>query len=289
MRRNLLEPIEVSTVHAAGPVSVSEAISFFELGFAEHGSGTATLHGQQFAFGPGDVLLFLPGQRRTVSLTGDPTVHFVRFQEFFFDRTTIQGYALNFSQWFQQLKGQFMRSRLRDYPVIGADQEHDGLANLFLLIVGECRSKKTYCDLVVQNTLFSMLNILARSLGEPTQHNTQHDQLSQQLLAYIHTNIGDAKKLSVKQLSERFLVSPTYFSEFFKKRFGVPFKQYIIHVKLKKAEAKLQYTDLTLSQIADDLGFTDLHHLSKTFAKYRKVPLAICREKVKQELALANP
>lgn len=59
-----------------------------------------------------------------------------------------------------------------------------------------------------------------------------------------------------------------YVSEFFRKQVGVSLREYIIKAKLKLVEIRLLNSDFTLTEIADDLGFTDVSHLSKTFKRY---------------------
>ena len=45
-------------------------------------------------------------------------------------------------------------------------------------------------------------------------------------------------------------------------------RQYIIKSKLKLVEIRLLNSDYTLTEIANELSFTDASHLSKTFKKY---------------------
>jgi hypothetical protein len=55
---------------------------------------------------------------------------------------------------------------------------------------------------------------------------------------------------------------------FFKKQVKMSLREYIIKAKLKLVEIRLLNSDFTLTQIADELGFTDVSHLSKTFKRY---------------------
>ena len=48
----------------------------------------------------------------------------------------------------------------------------------------------------------------------------------------------------------------------------MPLREYIIKAKLKLVEIRLLNSDYTLTEIADELGFTDVSHLSKTFKRY---------------------
>jgi len=69
------------------------------------------------------------------------------------------------------------------------------------------------------------------------------------------------------------MMSPSYVREFFKKQVKIPLNEYIIKVKLKLVEIRLLNSDFTLTQIADDLGFTDVSHLSKTFKRYSGISI----------------
>ena len=69
------------------------------------------------------------------------------------------------------------------------------------------------------------------------------------------------------------MMSPSYVREFFKKQVKIPLNEYIIKVKLKLVEIRLLNSDFTLTQIADDLGFTDVSHLSKTFKRYTGISI----------------
>jgi AraC-like DNA-binding protein len=48
-------------------------------------------------------------------------------------------------------------------------------------------------------------------------------------------------------------------------------QQYIANYKLKIIENRLLYGNMRISEIADELGFTDKSHLIRTFRKYRGV------------------
>lgn len=284
MSRKIFEPIEVSSVETDGITCKYEAITFFELVFVEQGSGTQSLNGNTIPFSSGAVFLLVPDEHYSIQLSEKSLIHFIKFQKVYFDKTTIQDIAFNFEDWFKKLEYIFYSQERTDYPILKSTQDNITVKNLLKIIISECRHKESYCDIVVQNSLFSVLNIIARNLSFINQQISEHHSKHQQLLSYIHFNIYDQKTLSINNLSKEFNIAPTYFSEYFKNHFDISLKQYIIKYKIKLAEAKLQFTNLSLSQIAYELGFTDLNHLSKTFLKYRNMPLGSCRDKLKSEL-----
>jgi AraC-like DNA-binding protein len=284
MSRKIFEPIEVTAVETDSIECKYEAITFFELVFVEKGSGQQSLNGSSIPFKSGAIFLLVPNEHYSIQLSEKSLIHFVKFQKVYFDKTTIQDVAFNFKEWFQKLEYIFYSQARTDYPILKIEKDSLTVKSLLKIILSECQGKATYCDIVVQNSLFSILNIIARNLNHNNYKGDEHYSKNQQILSYIHFNIYKPKNLSIDSLSKVFNISANYFSEYFKNNFGISLKQYIIKYKMKLAEAKLQYTDLSLSEIAFELGFTDLNHLSKTFLKYRNMPLGSCREKLKNEL-----
>jgi AraC-like DNA-binding protein len=49
----------------------------------------------------------------------------------------------------------------------------------------------------------------------------------------------------------------------FLKQVHLPLREYVLKAKIKLVEIRLLNSDYTLTEIADELGFTDVSHLSK--------------------------
>ncbi len=79
---------------------------------------------------------------------------------------------------------------------------------------------------------------------------------------------------TVQYLSENLNVSPTYLRSLLKTLTGQSTQQYIHDKLIEKAKEKLSTTDLSVSEIAYDLGFGHLQSFSKLFkAKTKQTPL----------------
>ena len=286
MPRRLFEPIQVNSYVTDKIICEYEAITFFELVYIENGSGFQNINGHSIPFKSGAIFLLLPDEHYSINLNEKSLIHFIKFQKVYFDKTTIQEITFNFKQWFQKLEYIFYSQTRTDFPIIKSGEDSETVKSLLSIILTECQRKATYCDIIVHNSLFSVLNIIARNLS--LSINKEHSSKQQQLLSFIHSNIYNLENLNIKRLSEEFGISHTYFSEYFKNNFGISLKQYILKYKIQLVEVKLQFTDLTLSEIAYELGFVDLNHLSKTFQKFRNMPLGSCREKLKNELIETN-
>lgn len=78
---------------------------------------------------------------------------------------------------------------------------------------------------------------------------------------------SSSEKLSLERLSALAGYEKTYFSVLFKKTFRVSPLQYAMRRRIEKAQALLSCSDAKLSLIAQECGFSDEFHLSKTFKR----------------------
>ena len=76
-----------------------------------------------------------------------------------------------------------------------------------------------------------------------------------------------SESLSVADLAERAGLSASRFSQVFRDRFGRPPHQFLLHLRIQRAQDLLQHTGLTMSEISVQCGFSDVHHFAKTFRR----------------------
>ena len=80
----------------------------------------------------------------------------------------------------------------------------------------------------------------------------------------IHERIADSE-LSLKSLASQLGFSPSYLSVLIKKELGLPFQDYLIQERMKKAKLLLLTTDLKIYEIAEQVGFEDMNYFSQRF------------------------
>lgn len=75
------------------------------------------------------------------------------------------------------------------------------------------------------------------------------------------------KTLTLKEISEAVNLSTTYFAALFKKSTGFSIIEFFNRLKTQKACQYLQFTDLRINEIADQLGIEDPYYFSRMFTK----------------------
>lgn len=93
------------------------------------------------------------------------------------------------------------------------------------------------------------------------------ENIKKAVIEYIG-QLKDAKKVNLSTfLSTRLNYEYTYLSHLFSVIEGVTIEQYYILQRIEKAKELLVYDQLTMSEIAYQIGFSSVHHLSAQFKK----------------------
>ena len=74
--------------------------------------------------------------------------------------------------------------------------------------------------------------------------------------------------VTIENIADKFHVNKSYFSEIFKEVTGVPPKQYLNEIRMKKAAERLIKEGFTVSAVATSVGFPDAFSFSRAFKKY---------------------
>ena len=101
-----------------------------------------------------------------------------------------------------------------------------------------------------------------KSKHSPKRNN--HD-IIEETIEYISKNL--ASDLSLEKLCERANFTPIYFHKLFKASTGKTLREYVEEQRIKKAIELLVSTEMTLTQIAYDCGFSSQSYFSYAFKR----------------------
>lgn len=239
--------------------------NFFEIVYVEKGTGRQCINQHEFEFHEGNIFFLPPLDCHSFKITSPSKFYFIRFTDHYFlqkDNLT------NYNMWFDKIA--YVVANYNKVPgdIISSEPERQFIINTIKSIYQEYLRADNYSDAIITGAIASILNILARSIeNKYVNKANETDNRFGEILRYINTHLLDNEKLRLIYLAEKFGISKSYFSEYFKKQAGLSLVDYILKSKLKIAETKMLHTDLSLKEIAWQLNFTDSSHLSKSFKK----------------------
>lgn len=239
--------------------------NFFEIVYVDRGTGMQCINQHRFAYEPGNIFLLPPLDCHSFEIGEVSQFFFIRFTDHYF----LQNDKLaDYKEWFDKMA--YVLANYNKVPgdIIASERERAFVIQTIKSIYQEYLLADRYSDAIITGAMVAILNVLARSVEK--QYVTQGNEVDNrfgEILRYINTNLGDSEALRIPVISEHFGISPTYFSEYFKKQSGSSLAEYLMRSKLKLVETKVLHTDLTLKEIAHQLNFTDSSHLARAFKK----------------------
>ena len=90
-------------------------------------------------------------------------------------------------------------------------------------------------------------------------------QIYRDIIDYIQRNLH--RNLKITEIAEEFGYNAKYLSHLFAEIRGIPLKQYILNQKIDAANFMLTDNDKPVTEIAAELGFSDVHNFARTYKK----------------------
>jgi AraC-like DNA-binding protein/mannose-6-phosphate isomerase-like protein (cupin superfamily) len=226
------------------------------------GELTAFCSEEQLVLRDGDIALFGANEPHVSMQTDSQLVYYV-FQidlNKYWDQSTLNSMK-HFSEVIQPLSA--MNYVYRNNPEV-----REQTARLIREIYREMNEQEIGYELAVSSRIKNMLLLLLRHDSERKLHYSDNDWLDrmQPALEYMDKHLNE--KLTVEDLSKRMNMSYTYFIKMFKKAVGMPFTDFVTYKRIKRAEQQLLTQNVSVSEVAESVGFTNLGHFYDMFRRY---------------------
>jgi len=144
---------------------------------------------------------------------------------------------------------------------------HDGLELLgfIQLMYGDWIQTNKLDMLQVRGVFYQFVHRLLRQMQQSSEEISQNN-LAEQVLRFLSERYQEPK--SVESLSLELNYSPQHLSRKFKEQTGFSPIEYVIKLRIEKAQFLLLTTDAALQEIARNVGYTDLFYFNRIFKKY---------------------
>lgn len=136
----------------------------------------------------------------------------------------------------------------------------------------EWKERSTGYELALKADVLKIIRIIVRYLDEQginvkaSAVGCNMQNVINSILEYVNENF---KTVSEKETAERFNISYSYFSRTFKQIMNMSFKEYVNYMKINEAQKLLLTTNMSVTEISMDLGFSSSSHFINVFRKYK--------------------
>lgn len=192
-------------------------------------------------------------------------------------------YTLNFPVNFLPDEVMPMVNRIFDKHVISA--EPDWCRKIFDTLHRERTENNEFSTIVIKNLLIQFFITLSRNnhINPDPNYNQLHPAVVT-VTRYVDRHY--AEPLTLEMMAELTHLNSSYLSKLFHAATGLPFKRYLMHIRIAKAHRILSLpTSKTISEIAYDCGFNDSNYFSRTFSSLQGMsPLEYKRSRMNKNL-----
>lgn len=263
------KPFEIQEIELASWEQRPVKNNFFELVLVKKGSGTQCINYNHYSYNENSIFLLPPLKCHSFTIEQPSKFVFLKFNDAIFK--SANRLSIDRNEWFKEAS--YILSNYNQMPgdIIKSDLDRNYLKQLIEMILLETESDGDEAVGFIMSLMMSILEILIRNIKKGSFNELSignNDERITKMLTYINEHIDKPDLVKIDNLAQTFAMSPTYVSEYFRKQVHIPLREYIIKAKLKLVEIRLLNSAFTVTEIADDLGFTDVSHLSKTFKKY---------------------
>ncbi len=158
-----------------------------------------------------------------------------------------------------------------DCPVVLTDCDST-IVQTLSAILSLARMPVSHYDILMQRHLMNLLTdmIIAQDSSLDRESIPAYVR---QCVDYIQQNLTSS--ISLDDLAKQFNISKYHMAKQFKRYMGAPPHEYLINLRIAKAKELLKYTDKTVADIAELVGFHHVNHFINLFQNREKMtPLA---------------
>ncbi len=273
----LLDVSEIVTLYyyefGKAYISPSESHDFWELVFVDKGTMLTSVDGQMYELRENDMFFYKPGVEHQVFGDGDHPFNVVvisfvsnskamRFFEGLKARIGDAEYDILAKIIVQFRRSFFMpnlevedsRIMRRKHGNVGSDQLLKNHIEELLLTVMQSGNTRSVCT-----------NIKSK----PRESTLAGAAITKEIRGYMLQNIH--RKITIDELCQEFNFGKTYLSSTFKAETGHTIIDFFNYLKCEYAKELIREGELSLTQIAETLGFSSLYYFSRLFKQVMEI------------------
>lgn len=261
------------------PWRLHERVLFdYELLYIKNGEVMVSIENETYHGIPGDIFLFKPMQNHSIDIIGgkplrQPHIHFDLFYQHNSPDVKISFKSLEYMTEGEKklFRDDITNEIFNPFPSHIRLQNPLTLEKMLFNVIHEYNNRVPFYEVAIKGLFIQLWTQLLREIYwiNNKQVLPNMDVLNK-VKNYLDFNPG--QKITLDDLAEFAHLSKFYLSHLFKKAFGVTPIQYHLMVRIIKAKENIQFTSLSITEIAEKLGFQNICSFSRAFKKQEKVP-----------------
>lgn len=262
------------------PWQLRERVIFdYELLYIKEGQILITIEDCTYTGRAGDVFLFKPRQRHSIQIEGNtcfrqPHIHFDLFYQS--DSPEVMVSFKKLDEMNENELTLFREDITLNTPGLMLPNKINirniqYFEDMLFDIIHAYEERMPFYEVEVKGLFLKLWAYVLR------ENNFSNDPLSfsylnelKSIKDYIRKNSD--KDISLDELSRKYKISKYHLSRLFKRAFGITPIYYSHLVRVEKARELIQYSNLSLTEISDTLGFSSINAFSRAFKNMVGVP-----------------
>ena len=246
----------------------------YELLYLKEGSARITVEGRVYDGNPGDVFLFRPHQRHKIECLNNfpviqPHVHF-DLQYRADQRDVFVSYVTDEEMTPEQKT--FFRSDIMDrfYPSI-PDQIHLQNYKVFeeylFDLIDEYNMPSSFTQVRQQWYFMRLFDLYLTEVGYflHIEGHSNAESIASRMKLYLDNNTS--RRVTLEELADVVHLDKSYIIRLFRQFYQETPISYHQKVRINRAKSMLLYTNLSVTEIASNTGFSSIHDFDRVFRK----------------------
>lgn len=239
--------------------------NFFELVFILSGTGQHCINKHSFSYSANHMFLLTPQDCSQFWIDTTTRFFFLKFSDIYLKDSSISKDNIQRLEFIMEnanhkpgciLKNQSDKTLIR--PIVEA-------------LIREAVNRDVYHSDITAQLVNTLIVVVARNIAKylPQKIDETSESRIISILNYIQSHIYEPEMIRTESISKAFGFSENYLGKYFKKHSGETLQSYINNYKTTLIEHRLKHSDRRITEIAEELGFTDESHLNKFFKTQR--------------------
>lgn len=242
----------VVRLHTSEHIGRYHTHEFFEVNYVQSGSCVNMIEENYIRMNAGDAVILHPGTFHNLYAVADSKVYnfLIDKQWLLSELTVMRAFDREIGMFFREAGGEAFYK----YVLLGGVAHDARTTSLAERIVQASENDSDWKYLYIEAALLEYLGALSEC-AQGACLSGGRGQSESVVIDMLHYIAENCDSVNLDKLSERYFYSKSYISRLFVKSTGKSFHRFLIDMKIGRACAMLDHTDMTVEEIARALGY----------------------------------